>query len=103
MGNTVVRDWQIVSVIGDNNELFGQVLWAIVIDDSTLRFSKNDYVCTSSIKSINTYTKLVKTVSGSIYQLVGEGSTAEVQFKFHELLRMGHSPQEINVLTRTAH
>ena len=103
MSNTVVRDWQIVSVIGENNEFIGQVLWAIVIDDSTLRFSKIDYVCTSSIESVNTYTKIVKTVSGSIYQLVGEGMTAEVQFRFHELLRMGHSPQEIHTMTRTAH
>jgi len=100
--NTVVKDWQIVSILSDD-ELVGQVLYATVIDDSTLRFYKDDYVCTSAIQSINTYTRIVTTASGSIYQLVGEGKRSEIDFKFHELLRLGHSPEEINELTRMAH
>ncbi len=45
--NTIVKDWQIVSVL-DKGDLVGDVLWGICVDDSTYRFFKGDYICTSS-------------------------------------------------------
>jgi hypothetical protein len=67
-------------------------------DDTTCRFSKGDYICTSQIKEINHYTSIVKTASGTIYQLLGIGSKAKINFKDFELLRNGFSPQQINKL-----
>ena len=72
--NTVVSDWQVVSVI-ENGELIGKVLWCICIDDTTCRFSEGDYICTSQIIEVNPNTKTVKTASGRLYQLVGRGAS----------------------------
>lgn len=100
--NTVVKDWQIVSVF-DAEELVGQVLYATVVDDSTCRFAVDDYVTTSKIEKINTFTNLVTTHSGSVYQLLGTGKTSRVEIAHFELLRLGHSPQEIKALTKVSH
>lgn len=37
--NTIVKGWQIVSVL-DKGELVEEVLWGICVDDSTYRFTK---------------------------------------------------------------
>ncbi|WP_206482998.1 hypothetical protein [Thalassotalea sp. G2M2-11] len=93
--NTVVKDWQIVSVY-EAEEHIGDVLYATVVDDSTIRFCKGDYVTTSKIKKINFETQLITTTSGSIYQLLGTGSKAKIDLSDFELLRHGFSPQQIN-------
>lgn len=95
--NTIVKNWQIVSIV-DGQELVGRVLWAIVIDDTTCRFKENEYVCTSSIKSISIERQLIFTESGSVYQIIGDGVEAEVEFCNFELLRNGFSPEQINQL-----
>lgn len=91
---TVIKDWQIVSVIENGKEI-GQVIYATVVDDSTCRFNEGDYVCTSKITKIDTYTHLIKTTNGSLYQPLGNGTKSTVQFKDYELLRNGYNPQEI--------
>ncbi len=93
--NTVVKDWQIVSIF-DREEHIGDVLYATVVDDSTIRFSIGDYVTTSRIKNINFESQLITTSSGSIYQLLGTGSKANIDLSDFELLRHGFSPQQIN-------
>ena len=95
--NTVVSDWQVVSII-EEGELIGKVLWCICIDDSTCRFSKGDYICTSQILEVNTNTRIIKTVSGSSYQLLGKGEKDEIEFKDFELLRNGFSPSQIHFM-----
>jgi hypothetical protein len=42
--------------------------------------------------------QLIKTTSGSLYQVIGEGKKAEVQMKDFELLRHGFSPEQITQL-----
>jgi len=42
--------------------------------------------------------QLIKTASGSLYQVIGEGKKAEVQMKNFELLRDGFSPAQITQL-----
>ncbi|MDO6834249.1 hypothetical protein Q4596_01370 [Pseudoalteromonas carrageenovora] len=96
--NTIVKDWQIVSVL-DKGELVGDVLWGICVDDSTYRFSKGDYICTSLI--VKTNEQLIKTVNGSTYQTLGEGTRCQVLLKDFELLRHGFSPQQIEKLNQT--
>lgn len=95
--NTIVKDWQIVSLI-EGDDLIGRVLFAAVIEDTSCRYRKDDYVCTSKIKSISIERNLVFTHSGSVYQILGEGAKAEIDFKDFELLRNGFSPQQINKL-----
>jgi hypothetical protein len=95
--NTVVANWKIVSVI-DGEGLVGKVLWGTCVYDNTCRFVSGDYICTSQINEINSNTCLIKTASGSVYQILGEGSNAEVQFKDFELLRNGFSPEQITQL-----
>ena len=93
--NTVIKDWIIVDV-NDVDHLVGTVLWGIVVDDSSFRFSLNDYVCTSEITKI--YHQLIKTTSNSIYQVLGKGQHASIAFEDFELLRNGFNPQQINEL-----
>ncbi|GEA07513.1 hypothetical protein KUL42_22740 [Alteromonas sp. KUL42] len=75
----------------------GEVLWGICVDDMTCRFSAGDYVSTSRITDFNSHTKLVKTTSGSLYQTLGEGKQASINFHDFELLRQGFSPEQISM------
>lgn len=95
--NTIVKDWRIVSVF-DGEELMGKVLWGICVDDMTYRFAKDDYISTSKIVEISPHNQLIKTASGSLYQVIGEGQTTQVQMKDFELLRHGFSPDQITQL-----
>ncbi|WP_233080905.1 hypothetical protein [Rheinheimera soli] len=95
--NTIVTDWYIVSVI-DNGKLLGRVLWGICVEDMTCRFVTGDYICTSKIEEIIPSAKLIKTYSGSSYQVKGDGTEAEIQAQDFELLRQGFSPDQINQL-----
>lgn len=94
--NTVISDWSIVSIIDDNGLKIGDVLWGIVIDDSSCRFLKNDYVCSSEI--VKVFHQLVTTSSGSVYQVLGNGIDSEILFSEFELLRHGFSPKQIKDL-----
>lgn len=95
--NTVISDWFTVAIMQED-ELLGEVLWGIVVDDSTFRFAKNDYVCTSKITKVFTSNQLVQTFSGSIYQTVGQGRKAIIDADDFELLRNGFSPSQIRTL-----
>ena len=95
--NTIVRDWHIVSVF-DGEELIGKVLWGICVDDMTNRFVTDDYISTSKIVEISPQNQLIKTVSGSLYQVISEGQKAQVQLKDFQLLRHGFSPEQITQL-----
>ena len=92
--NTIVKDWYIVSIF-DGDEPIGKVLWGICVDDMTFRFATNDYISTSKIVEISSHNQLIKTVNGSIYQVIGEGQKAQMQMKDFELLRHGFSPEQI--------
>jgi len=98
--NTVLKDWQIVSIF-DNEDLIGVVLSGIVVDDRSCRYKKDDYICTSKIKSLNEKNQIVITSSGSVYQILGEGNKAEIQLDDLELLRIGFTPQQIHALKST--
>jgi hypothetical protein len=93
--NTVLKEWCLVDV-NDDGILIGSVLWGIVVDDSSIRYLVNDYVCTSRITKI--YQQLITTSSNSLYQIIGEGSHACIEFEDFELLRNGFNPQQINEL-----
>ncbi len=95
--NTIVKNWYIVSIF-DGEELIGKVLWGICVDDMTYRFATDDYISTSKIVEISHQNQLIKTVSGSLYQVIGEGQKSQVQLKDFELLRHGFSPIQITQL-----
>tara|TARA_R110002060_G_scaffold880_3_gene2110 strand:- start:14809 stop:15126 length:318 start_codon:yes stop_codon:yes gene_type:complete len=95
--NTIVTDWQIVSII-EGSDLVGKILYATIVDDPSCRFGKGDYVCTSKIETIRIDLQLIKTITGSLYQILGNGSRAEIEMKDFELLRNGFSPKMINQL-----
>ena len=100
--NTILKDWYIVSVF-EGKELLGKILWGICVDDMTYRFAIGDYVCTSKIEFISPMTHLIRTVNGSLYQVIGEGRKVEVQVKDFELLRKGFSPDQITQLNLISH
>lgn len=96
--NTKVKNWHIVSIY-DKDQLVGRVLWGICTQDTTIRFSVGDYVCTSRIIEIIPKENLVKTFSGNAYLVEGEGQKSQIQVQDVELLRGGLSPDEISFLT----
>jgi hypothetical protein len=92
--DTIVCDWQIVTV-KDNDHNIGQVLWGICVEDKSFRFGNGDYICTSKLVEIKPKKNLIKTASGSIYKVVGEGKKVTVELCDFELLRSGFSPEQI--------
>lgn len=92
--STVVKNWHIVS-ISEGEELIGKILWGICVDEMTYRFAKGDYISTSKIVEISPHNQLIKTASGNLYQVIGEGQKSQVQMKDFELLRHGFSPKQI--------
>lgn len=72
----------------DGEKLIGKVLWANVVDNTTCRFYKGDYVSTSRIINVNLDSRLVTTATGSLYQLMGNGIRAIINFNNFELLEM---------------
>lgn len=95
--STSVRNWHIVSIF-DKDELVGRVLWGICTHDLTRRFAAGDYVCTSNIVEIRPKEYTVKTFSGNIYLVEGDGKKTEIQIQDFELVRSGISPDEISFL-----
>ncbi len=95
--NTVISDWWIVSII-DNDITVGKILWGTVINDMSCRFLKGDYVSTSQIMNFNS--SLITTATGSLYQVLGKGRRAIVDFDDFELLRNGFSPEHIKTLNQ---
>ena len=81
--NTVVKNWHIVS-ISEGEELIGKILWGICVDCIT----------TSKIVEISPHNKLIKTASGRLYQVIGEGQKSQLQMKDFDLLRHGFSPKQ---------
>jgi len=92
--NTIIKDWVIVSII-DNQQAIGKVLYGIVIDDMSCRFLKGDYVCSSMITDINIDSQLIKTQSGSLYQILGNGKRAKIKMEEYELLLQSFNPEQI--------
>jgi hypothetical protein len=99
--NTVICDWWIVSII-DNDITVGKILWGIVIDDMSCQFLKGDYVCSSMITDINIDSQLVKTQSGSLYQILGKGKREKIKMEEHELLLQGFNPEQIITIRPSA-
>ena len=93
--NTIVKDWQIVTIVSEN-QIIGKVLYAIVVEDMYKRYKAGDYVTTSKIINISTDTQLIRTNSGSIYQVIGSGKKATIDLNELPLLRKGYSPDEIS-------
>jgi len=99
--NTIVKNWHIVSVF-DGDALIGKVLWGICVDDMTYRFATDDYISTSKIVEISPQNQLIKTASGNLYQVLGEGQKTQVQLEDFELLRIGFSPEQIRALNSSS-
>lgn len=53
--------------------MVGKILLGIYVDNMTYRFTIDDYISTSKIIEISPHSKLIKAISGSIYQVVGVG------------------------------
>lgn len=98
--DTIVCDWQIVTVEDDGHRI-GQVLWGTCVEDKSFRFGNGDYICTSKLVEIKPKKNLIKTASGSTYKVVGEGKKATVELCDFELLHSGFSPEQIETLKTT--
>ena len=99
---TIVEKCFIVSII-DDNKLIGDVLWATIIKDQTLRLLKSDYVCSSRINSIDeptAFNKLIITNSKRTYQYEGTLRRAEVTFNEFALIRQGFRLDDIYELRK---
>lgn len=95
---TEVKEWFVVEVYErdfSENQSQGSVLWGVVVNDETTRFSPGDYVCSSLIKTISQNKNQVFTKSGSTYLLLGAGNEAQIFLNEFPLLRKGFSPVEI--------
>ena len=99
--NTVISDWWIVSII-DNDITVGKILWGTVIEDMSCRFLKGDYVCSTMIVVININNQLIKTQSGSLYQILGDGKRAKVKMEEYDLLLHGFNPEQIIAIRSSA-
>ena len=95
--DTIVCDWQIVTVRHEENNI-GKVLWGICVEDKSFRFGRGDYICTSKLVKIEPKKNLMKTANGSIYRVIGNGKKATVELCDFELLRNGFSPEQIELL-----
>ena len=95
--NTIVTDWYIVLVM-EGKDRIGEVIWGTIVDDMTCRFATGDYLCTSAIVKVNASNQLITTSSGSLYQVIGKGKRAIIDFDDFELLRNGFSPEQIRML-----
>ena len=100
--NTVVSDWQIVTVIDEKGQSVGDVLFCTCLEDTRNRFQPGHYICTSLITHFNTYSCLIKTVTGSLYQVLGDGKRSTIELRYFPLLRQGFSPEQINLFTNLA-
>lgn len=91
---------QIIKVIKQHEA--GAKVDDICTHDLTCRFTVGDYVCTSNIVEILPNEHSVKTFSGNIYLVEGDGEKSEMQIQHFELLRHGFSPSEICLLKSAA-
>lgn len=96
--NTLVSDWQIVTIIDKNEQAIGDVLFCKCINDTRNLFSLGSYICTSRITDLNADLHLIKTYSGTLYQLLGAGKRSTIELRYFPLLRQGFSPEQINAL-----
>jgi hypothetical protein len=71
------------------------LLYAIIVKDDRGIYRPNEYVCTSKIASFEPQANLIKTKSGNLYKLLGEGVHSEIPIGEVPLLRKGYNPYEI--------
>jgi hypothetical protein len=95
--NTVIKDWIIVSILNEE-QFIGEVLYGIGIDDMSCRFATGDYVSISQIMNVDS--SLITTATSSLYQVLGKGRRAIVDFDDFELLRNGFDPEHIMALNQ---
>jgi len=82
----------------EGKDQIGKDIWGTIVDDMTCRFANGDYLCTSAIIKVNSSNQLITTTSGNLYQVLGKGKRAIIDFNDFELLRNGFSPDMINQL-----
>lgn len=78
--------------------LQGEVLYGTAIDDMSCQFATGDYVSTSQIMNIDS--ALITAATGSLYQALGKGRRAIVDFDDFELLRNRFDPEHIKTLNQ---
>jgi len=93
MKTTTVKNWSIVTIKDELSSF--KILYGIVVNDVLNRFKENDYLCSSRI--LYTEDSLVRTHTGSKYELIGKGS--EYVASYAELISLmnGFSPEELNL------
>jgi hypothetical protein len=71
------------------------LLYAIIVKDDRGVYKPNEYVCTSKVASFEPQVNLIKTKSGNLYKLLGEGVHSQIFIDEVPLLRKGYNPYEI--------
>lgn len=89
----VVKNWSLVTIKDELSSF--QILWGIIDECDERGYKKGDYLCSSRIFSIkNSY---VRTLTGSCYELIGEGSEYVCSYVQLISLISGLSPEELNL------
>ena len=88
---TVVKNWALVHIKDDLSPF--KIIWGIAEESG--RFISGDYICSSRI--INIEDNLVRTLTGSLYELNGPGNEYVASYMQLMELMSGISPAELNL------
>ena len=90
---TVVKNWALVNIRDDLSPF--KILFATIKHDERGRFKSGDYLCSSRVLYIEN--NIVRTHTGSLYELIGTGD--EYLASYSDLLQLmeGHSPADLNL------
>lgn len=96
---TIIKNWHLVEIydcdiITSASEVYMNVAWGIVVEDSKCRFKAGDFVCTSRIVELNDNNQMT-TKSGTMYIGMGVGKVSRLHIEDLRKLRQGFSPDEI--------
>ena len=94
----LIENWYLVHLYGDEDgtdlsEWWGRVLWGHVLMDASGKFEPGQFVCSSPV--VKFIPPSVKTRSGVIYSLHGQGERVDLPFKYFHKLRNGISPAKL--------
>jgi hypothetical protein len=96
--DAIIHQWFLVTLCNSNQELIGNILWGIVIDDQKRRFEQGHYVCTSQV--IEQISPSLFRTMNTTYKCEGEGEKVTMGVEHFQALREGFSPTKIQTLIK---
>jgi hypothetical protein len=89
----VVKNWSLVTIKDELSPF--QIVWGVIDECDEREYKKGDYLCSSRVFSIKN--SHMRTLTGSCYRLIGEGS--EYVCSYVQLISLidGLSPEELQL------